>query len=200
MSAKHMKADRNDLNTAITVGALVVAWLLYDSVQRIVQTFGSPGAVTVTTRVPAQDVTVAIGAGAPATLDSATLVAEDVNVVSVICLVLAIVLSAACLIWAAVLGVMLCRRLMRGLVFDRRNVQVIFAMSMALLAAGILRPMFENMGLNGVFAALGGEFDEHRWLLFADSIPLFIAAIALGVLVIVFRRGAALQKDTEGLV
>jgi hypothetical protein len=37
-------------------------------------------------------------------------------------------------------------------------------------------------------------------LLFTDGIPLFIAAIAVGVLVIVFRRGSALQRETEGLV
>jgi hypothetical protein len=73
-------------------------------------------------------------------------------------------------------------------------------MSMALIAGGLVGPWFENLGLNGVFAALGGEFDGHRWLLFTDGIPLFIAAIAVGVLVIVFRRGSALQRETEGLV
>ena len=198
--AKGTAADRNDLNTAIAVGALVIGWLVYDSIRRIADLFATSGAVTVTTRVPAQEVTAAIGDGAPATVDVATLVATDVNLVSVICLVLAIVLRAACLITAAVLGVIVCRRLMRGILFDRTNTRLTFTMSIALLIAGLAGPWFENMGLNGVFAALGGEFDGQRWLLFADGIPLFVASIAVGVLVIVFRRGSALQKDTEGLV
>lgn len=195
-----VKADRNDLNTAIIVGALVIGWLLYDSIRRIVDLFATAGSVTVTTRVPEQSITAAIGAGAPATVEAVTLVATDVSVVSVVCLVLAIALRAACLIAAAALGVIVCRRLMRGILFDRANTRLTFAMSISLLVAGLVGPWFENMGLNGVFAALGGEFDDHRWLLFTDGIPLFVAAIAVGVLVIVFRRGSALQRETEGLV
>lgn len=198
-ATKQTKTDRNDLNTAIVVGALVIGWLLYDSIQRVAGLFAAPGAVTVSTRVPTQEVTVAIGDGMPATLDVATLVASDVNLVSVICLVLAIVLRAACLIAAAVLGVIVCRRLMRGILFGRTNTRMTFAMSIALLTAGLGATWFENMGLNGVFAALGDVFDN-QWLLFSDAIPLFVASIAVGVLVIVFRRGSALQKDTEGLV
>ncbi len=200
MERSKIKADRNDLNTAIAVGALVVAWLLYDGIRGIAGLFGTAGSVTVTTRVPAQEITAAIGDGAPAIVDSATLVVAGVNTISIISLVLAITLRALCLIAVAVLGVVLCRRLMRGILFDRVNTSLTFAMSIGLLAAGLVGPWFENMGLNGVFAALGGEFDDQRWLLFSDGIPLFVAAIAVGVLVIVFRRGVALQKDTEGLV
>lgn len=198
---KQAKADLNDFSTAIIVGALVIAWLLYDSIQGIVDLFGTAGSVTVTTRVPAQEITAAIGAGAQATVDTATIVVADVmSGISINSLVLAIALRALCLIAVAVLGVILCRRLMRGTLFDRVNTRLTFAMSIGLLAAGLIGPWFENMGLNGVFAALGGDFDEQRWLLFTDGVPPFIAAIAVGVLVIVFRRGTALQKDAEGLV
>ncbi|MGP6177334.1 hypothetical protein ACTU6U_08535 [Microbacterium sp. A196] len=199
MNTKQVKSDRNDLNAAIVVGGLVIAWLLYDGIRALVQLFATAGSVTVTTRVPAQELTVAIGAGAPATVDAATLTVENVNGVSTVCLVLAIALRAVCLVGVTALGVVLCRRLMRGAVFDRVNSSLTFAMSIGFLAAGLAWAWFENMGLNGVFAALGGEFDG-QWLLFLDGIPLFVAAIALGVLVIVFRRGASLQKDTEGLV
>jgi len=199
MDAKQVRADRNDLNTAVVVGALVIAWLLNDGIRRIIDLFATPGSVTLTARIPPQEITAMIGAGAPATVDSATLVVADVNALSVGSLVLAIALSALCLIAVAVLGVIVCRRLMRGIVFDRANTGLAFGMSMCLLAAGLVRPWFENMGLNGVFAALGGEYDD-QWLLFSEGIPLFVAAIAVGVLVIVFRRGAALQKDAEGLI
>lgn len=199
MNTKQVKSDRNDLNTAIIVGGLVIAWLLYDGIRTLVQLFATAGSVTVTTRVPAQEFVVGIGAGASATVDTATLTVEDVNVVRVVCLVLAIVLRTACLVGVTALGVLLCRRLMRGAVFDRVNSRLTFAMSMGLLAAGLAWAWFENMGLNGVFAALGGEFDG-QWMLLMDGMPLFIAAIALGVLVIVFRRGTSLQRDAEGLV
>jgi hypothetical protein len=199
-TSKQIKSERNDLNAAVVVGALVVGWLLYDGIRRIAELFSTAGALTVTTRVPEQEITAAIGGGVPAVVDSATLVATDVNLVSVVCLVIAIALRAVCLTAAAVLGVIVCRRLMRGILFDRVNTRLTFTMSMALIAGGLVGPWFENLGLNGVFAALGGEFDGHRWLLFTDGIPLFIAAIAVGVLVIVFRRGSALQRETEGLV
>ncbi|WP_460796553.1 hypothetical protein [Microbacterium sp. GXF0217] len=194
------KSDRSDLSFAVTVGALVVAFLVYDGIRQLVELFETSGAVTVRTRVPEQEITVAIGSGAPGTVDLATLVVSGVNSVSVASLVVSIVASTSALVAAAVLGVLVCRRLFRGIVFDATNTRLTFWMSMSLLAAGLLGAWFENMGLNGVFAALGGSFDDGRWLLFGDAIPLYVAAIAVGVLVIVFRRGAALQKETEGLV
>ncbi|WP_223622497.1 hypothetical protein [Microbacterium sp. EST19A] len=199
-AATQAKADKNDLLTAIVVGALVIGVLIYDSVQRLGALFGTAGAVTVTAPIPSQTITATIGDGAPATTDMATLVVGDVNLISVICLVLAIVLRGLCLIGVAALGVVLCRRLLGGVVFDQLNARLTLIMSMGLLAAGLAGPWFENMGLNGVFAALGGDFEDARWLLFRDGIPLFVAAIAVGVLVIVFRRGTRLEKETEGLV
>ncbi|MGM7680466.1 hypothetical protein [Microbacterium sp. A94] len=198
--AKQARADRNDLNSAMVVGALIIGWLIFNSIRSIVELFATAGSVTVTTRIPAQEITAAIGAGALATTELATLVVADVNAVSVVSLVVAIVLRALCLITVAALGVIVCRRLIRGILFDRVNTGLTFAMSMGLLAAGLLGTWFENMGLNGVFAALGGEFDEQRWLLFTDGVPLFVAAIAVGVMAIIVRRGSALQRDTEGLV
>jgi hypothetical protein len=198
--ARQAKADRNDLFTAMIVGALAIGVLVYDAVRRLVELFSTAGAVTVTAPVPAQTITAAIGDGAPGTTDMATLVVEGVNTVSVVSLVLAIALRAVCLIAVAVLAVIVCQRLLSGVVFDQLNTRLTFATSIGLLAAGLIGPWFESMGLNGAFAALGGDFGDDRWLLLRDGIPLFVAAIAVGVLVIVFRRGARLQKETEGLV
>lgn len=198
--ARQIKADNNDLNTAIVVGALVIGLLLYDGIRRISELFSTAGAVTVTAGVPAQEITAAVGGGAPATIHTATLIVTDVNALSIASLVLAIALRALCLIAVTALGLVLCRRLLQGIVFDRTNTRLTFAMSMGLLAAGLAGPWFDNMGLNGVFAALGSEFSDGPGLLVRDGVPLFIAAIAVGVLVIVFRRGTALQRDAEGLV
>jgi hypothetical protein len=199
MARNQAVVDRNDLNTAIVVGAMVVAWLVYDGIRGVTGLFATPDAVTVATRVPSFTGTAPIGDGAEATVVTAILAVPDVSPISVGSLVIAVVLKALLLVGVTVLGVIVCRRLMRGIVFDRANTMLSFWMSMGLLAAGLAPTFFENMGLNGVFAALDGEFDE-QWALFLDGAPLFIAAIAVGVLVIVFRRGAALEKDAEGLV
>lgn len=192
-------SERNDFITGILLGALVIGWLLYDGIREIADLVGAPGTVTVTTRVPEFRADVPIGDGADAVIESATLSVSGVSPVSVVALVLAIGLQSLLLIGTTVLAVLLCLRLMRGVLFDRTNTRLTYAVSVGLLAAAVVRPFFRNMGLNGVFAALGGDFDG-QWTLLADSSPLFIAAIAAGVAAIVFRRGYALQKDTEGLV
>ncbi|MGM7671770.1 hypothetical protein [Microbacterium sp. A93] len=194
------KRDRNDLLTGIAVGAIVVGILVNDSIQRLLDLFAVPGSITVTTRVPAQEITAAVGGGVPATAEMVTLTASGVNVISVASLVIAIVLRALCLISVAVFAVIVCLRLLRGIVFDRVNTGLTFTISILLLLAGLGPHFFETMGLNGVFAALGGDFSDGRWLLFRDGIPLYIASVAAGVLVIFFRRGAALQREIEGLV
>ncbi|MGM7698792.1 hypothetical protein [Microbacterium sp. A84] len=194
------KRDRNDLLTGIAVGAIVVGILVNDSIQRLVDLFAVPGSITVTTRVPAQEITAAVGGGVPATAEMVTLTASGVNVISVASLVIAIVLRALCLISVAVFAVIVCLRLLRGIVFDRVNTGLTFTISILLLLAGLGPHFFETMGFNGVFVALGGDFSDGRWLLFRDGIPLYIASVAVGVLVIVFRRGAAMQREIEGLV
>lgn len=196
---KQAKRDKDDLVSAIVVGALVIGLLLYTGIRHMVTLFSAPGAITVEAPLGGQPITANIGTGAEATVSSATLVVQNVNVISIGSLVLAVALSTACLIAATVLSVLVCRRLLKGVIFDRTNTNLTAAVSMCLLAAGLVGPWFENMGLNGVFAALNGEFDG-QWQLFFDRAPLFVAAITAGVLVIVFQRGATLQKDAEGLV
>ncbi|KDA06930.1 hypothetical protein DC31_07785 [Microbacterium sp. CH12i] len=193
------RSDRNDLGTAVVVAAFAVGFLIYNGIRQIAMLFSTPGAITVETPLTAQPFTANIGAGASATAHAATLMVSDVSAIGVIFLVLGIVLSTVGLIVAAVLGAVLCRRLLRGHVFDATNTRLTFAISLVLLIGPLGNVWFTNMGLNGVFAAAGGEFESHPQLLL-DAVPLFVASIAVGVLVIVFRRGAALQRDAEGLV
>ncbi|WP_102191386.1 hypothetical protein [Microbacterium aurantiacum] len=193
------KADQNDLITGIIVGALAIGFLVYSGISRISDLFAAPGAITVKAPVGTQEITADVGSGATATIDSATLVVDGVSTISVVCLVVAIIVEVLGLIAVAALGVMLCRRLARGIVFDAVNLRLTFGASISLLAAGLGQMWFQNMGLNGVFAALGDEFEGQTSLLMR-ALPFFVAAIAVGVLVIVFRRGIRLQRETEGLV
>jgi hypothetical protein len=193
------KRDRTDLGAAVVVAALVIVALVYNGTRRIMSLFATPGSITVDAPFDEQSVIVKIGGGIPATVSSGTVVVQDVSVVSVFSLVAAVVIGTLCLITAAVLGAVLCRRLLRGRVFDRINIRLTFSISLALLIGGLGEVWFQNMGLNGVLSALGGEFDGQTELML-QAVPLYVAAIAVGVLVIVFRRGAELQRETEGLV
>lgn len=196
---KQARADRNDLSTAIVVGALVVLYLLYDGIRRVRELFETPGMITAEAPIPAQRLTADVGDGAQATVTSAALVVDGVNIVSIVSLVTAIVVHVLGLVAVAVLAVLVCRRLGRGIVFDAVNTRLMFWISMSLLIGGLGETWFLNMGLNGVFAALGAEFDGQTELIL-EVVPMFAVAIAVGVLVIIFRRGAALQRETEGLV
>lgn len=196
---KQAASDRNDLSTAIVVGALAVLALLYDGIRRVAALFAEPGLITVEAPIPAQSITADLGEGAQATVTSAALAVDGVNIVSVVSLVTAIVVHVLGLMTVAVLAVLVCRRLSRGVVFDATNTRLMFWISMSLLIGGLGEAWFLNMGLNGVFAALGADFDGQAGLLL-EAVPMFAVAMAVGVLVIIFRRGAALQRETEGLV
>ncbi|GAA3939650.1 hypothetical protein [Microbacterium soli] len=194
-------ADRNDFYTAIVVGALIVGWLVYSGIRDTVSLFENASAVTVTSRIPVQEITAAIGSGATASVDTATLVVQDVNSISIASLVIAIATHTLGLVATTALAILICRRLLRGLVFDGVNVRLTLAMSMVLLVTALGSAFFSKMGLNGVFAVLDSDFDFDRgYALLLDQVPLIAASFALGVLVIVFRRGALLQRETEGLV
>ncbi|WP_460800794.1 hypothetical protein [Microbacterium sp. GXF6406] len=193
------RRDREDLLTGIGVGALAVGYVLYRGIGGIAEMFSNPGAVTVRVPLPDQQITASIGDGAPAIVSSGTVIAPGVSVVAIVFLVMATVAGMLGLILAAVTGVIVCRRLLQGIVFDVVNTRLLFTLSIALLVAGLGEAFFRNMGLNGVFAALGGDFDGSPGLIL-EAVPLFIAAIAVGVVVIPFRRGTALQRETEGLV
>lgn len=194
------RRDRSDLLTALVVGAIACGLLVYDGVHRVAALFSTPGSITVQAPITEQPITAAVGDGVPATTDTVTMIVQDVNAVSVVCLVLGIVLTTGGLVASVALGTVLCRRMLQAKVFDRVNTRLAFVISLILLVAGTAGGMwFPTLGLNGVFAAAGGDFDAPGSLLL-ESAPMLVGAFAVGVLVIVFRRGAALQHETEGLI
>lgn len=199
MNEKKQRSDRDDLIWSVLVAALLIGLLVFRAVSDLIHLFSTPGAVTVDAPIPAQEITAQIGGGAAAIVSEGALVVNGVNTVSVVSLVLAIVLTAVAFIAASALALTACLRLLRGHLFDRTNVRLLFWLSMSLLAAWLCNDAFQVMGLNGVFAALDGEFTGQAAIAFSD-VGTLIAAIGVGVLVIIFRRGAALECETEGLV
>lgn len=193
------RRDRGDLWTAVVVGALVGVGIAAIAIREIASLFSIPGTVTATIPVDPQTVPLSVGTGVAGTVSSAQVSVAGVSPVAIACFVIAIVLAAGGLIVATALGSLVCVRMLRGSVFSRRNTGALFAISMLLLFAPLAGSFFRNMGLNGLFATLGGEYDE-QWAATLDLLPWFLAAIAVGVLVIVFRRGEHLQRETEVLV
>ncbi|WP_300267744.1 hypothetical protein [Microbacterium sp.] len=194
-----LRGQQHDLLYGVGWALIASGFVLYDSIRRILELFSTPGAISARSPLPPQQIEAGVGSGVSAVMDSAVLIVPGVNTVSIVCLVLSIALGAVGLIGAAVLVAALCVRLLRGSVFDRINIRLLAAISLSLTGAALCTMAFRTMGLNGVFAAVGGSFDEQRQLFF-EQLPLFGVAFAVAVLIVVFRRGALLQKETEGLV
>lgn len=199
MNRRRAQPYRNDLLWGVAWCLGASAFVIYNGTQRLLELFATPGAVSARAPLPAQSLTAEVGDGIPAFVDSAVMTVPGVNTVSVVCLVLGVVLSAIGLIGGAVLAAVLCVRMLRGIIFDRINTRVLSAISISLACAAICDMGFRTLGLNGVFAAAGGEFNADRQLFF-DQLPLLGVAFGIATISIVFRRGAALQRDTEGLV
>lgn len=193
------RRDRGDLWTAIIVGAVVAIGIAAVAVRAIVEMFSVPGSVTATIPVDPQTFPLSVGAGTAGTVTSAQVSVPGVSPVATACFVIAVFLSSGGLIVATALGSLVCARMLRGAVFSKQNTRALFAISMLLLFAPLAGSFFRNMGLNGLFATLGAEYDG-QWGALSVLFPWFLAAIAVGVLVIVFRRGEHLQRETEGLV
>jgi hypothetical protein len=191
--------DRTDLWAAIIVCAVVIVVIVNQAVTAIAELFSVPGAVTTTVPIGPDAVPLPAGAGFTGTVISAQVSEPGVSPVATACFVIGIVLAALGLIAATALGCLFCVRMLRGKAFSRSNTRVLFAISMLLLLAPVAGSFFRNMGLNGLFAAAGSEYDG-QWDATMALLPAFVAAIAVGVLVIAFRRGEHLQRDTEGLV
>ncbi|MGX1703701.1 hypothetical protein [Microbacterium sp. NPDC055357] len=191
------RRDRSDLWAAIIVAALAAVFVVRATSESITVMFSRPGAIIADTPVVASDVTLADGI--PAVVSTAQVVTEGVSPVTATVLVTGIVLFSASLLAAIVLACLLCRNLLRAIVFSRTNTRLLFAISMVLLFGSLGGTWFRMMGLNGVFAALGSTFDQ-QFALFVEGAPTLIAVLAAGVLVIVFRRGDHMQRDAEGLV
>lgn len=192
------RSDRADLRAAVVVSIVVAAVIVNQAYIALWGLFRTPGSVTTSIVVPAQTVPISLGSATEGLVTEAQVSVSGVAPVAVIFLVVGILITAFGLLAATILGALFCVRLLRGVLFIRSNTAILFAISMLLLGAPLLGSFFEHMGMNGVMARLGAE-DVSQWAYTLQLMPI-LAAMAVGVLVIVFRRGERLQRDTEGLV
>lgn len=200
MSASALtRGDRSDLWSTGIFAALSALAVVVIAVWRLVELFSAPGGLTVTAPVVAGDEPVAVGASA-GQATSLRFFAPGVNVVSVACLVLEIVLVAGGFLAVIALAVLVVRRAARDRAFARGTSRLVMAIALVLLGVSVAAVFLRIVGLNGAFAAVDAfdRFDQQAVNLAA--FPIYIAAAAVASLGLTFRRGERLQKETEGLV
>ncbi|MFS0713147.1 hypothetical protein ABC195_04640 [Microbacterium sp. 2P01SA-2] len=106
----------------------------------------------------------------------------------------------ACLL--VVLAVMyVARSFLRGRFFVPATARAFDVIGWSIVGGGLVVLILENIGRNGILAALGvGEGEPLHFLDFWSYAPAWAVGVAVGLVAIAFRRGVRLQRDTEGLV
>ena len=199
---RYTRNERADLWAAVIVGAIAAVAVVVIAAIRVAGLF-TPEGISVAVPIAGVSAELPLGpGGAPVAgaVTEARLVVGDVDALSISSLVGAIVVSAVAYLLTIGFTVKLSINLMRGRAFSRQNSRLVYGISIVVMAGALASTLLEIMGLNGVYAALGGpEFDGHIALYWANW-PIYLAAIGLGILAIAFRVGERLQRDAEGLV
>ncbi|GAA5091969.1 hypothetical protein GCM10025760_19900 [Microbacterium yannicii] len=195
--------ERNDIISTLVVAGVVAAIVVVASVVRWLETFTLEG-ISVPVPFAGVPADFAPADGLPVTTVRVTegdVIAVGVNAVSTFSVGASIIVSAAA--WLVVIALFgtLAVRFLRGRFFDPTNPRLLDAASWTMLGGALAVYFLDTFGRNGVLAAAGlGEFLPDSWAITASFIPIWIAAIVLGLISLAFRRGIRLQRDTDGLV
>jgi hypothetical protein len=203
LSTTRERSEQGDAITVILCGAAAVIVVLIANVLDFLDTFRPDG---VAARVPLESgsgegVLENTSARVSGSLSELTVVVTDLNAVSTFCLGAAIVVAALAQLVVIAAVMHLAWSFLRGRFFVRAAARDfgIISWAMFLGALGVL--LLQHMGTNGVLAALGTDGREPvHPIAFWSFAPYWFAATAVGLLSVAFRRGAQLQRDTEGLV
>jgi hypothetical protein len=197
------RKERNDIVTTLLVAGILAVIALVLTVLRFVDTFTTAGvAVGVPfAAAPAQLRAVDSRPATTVQVTEALLVAESVNPISQVALAVSIAVGG--LAWLGVIGCFaaLALRFLRGRFFDAGNIRLLDGAVWTMFGGALAVYALETLGRNGVLAATGlGDYSVPSWAVTAPFVPIWIAAMVLGLIAIAFRRGIRLQRDTEGLV
>jgi len=207
------KATRSETADAITVilyAAVALVTVGLATVLRVGSTFRETG-IAWTVPIDQQPITASADSGTISIegfADEALIIANDVNTVSVVAIIAAIVLWALAAVLVIAGVTLVAWNFLRGRFFVRANVWAFNAIGWTLVGAPILIVMLETMGRNGVTTALGiGPGEPAHPLEFWTIAPFFATGVTVGLIAVAFRRGIrlqqekiALEKETEGLV
>ncbi|MFY9714304.1 MAG: hypothetical protein WAK00_12585 [Microbacterium sp.] len=89
----------------------------------------------------------------------------------------------------------------RGRFFAAGTARALDIIGWTLAVSPFVIVMLENIGRNGVVAALdiAGAEPVHP-IEFWAVMPIFAIGVAVGLIAVTFRRGIRLQRETEGLI
>ncbi|QYM63874.1 hypothetical protein [Microbacterium sp. Se5.02b] len=204
------RSEKADAITVILYAAVALITVGLATVLRVGGTFRETG-VAWTVPIDQQPISATTDSGTISVeglADEALVIAADVNAVSTMAIIAAIVLWALAAIVVIAAVTLVAWNFLRGRFFVRPNVRAFTAIGWTLVGAPILIVMLETTGRNGVTAALGiGDGEPAHPLEFWTIAPFFATGVTVGLIAVAFRRGirlqqekVALEKETEGLV
>lgn len=197
------RKERSDILATLTVAGVVAATVIVTAVVRWLETFTVDG---ISMPVPFAGVPADFSPAEglpPATVrvTEGDVVADGVNALSTFSAAASIVVGTAA--WLAVIALisLLAVRFLRGRFFDPSNPRLLDAAAWTMLGGALAVLLLDTFARNGVLAAAGlGDFSPSSWSVTASFIPIWMAAMVLGLISVAFRRGIRLQRETEGLV
>lgn len=133
------------------------------------------------------------------TLEEAMLTVEALPTASVWAGILEVVTILLATTIVVICLVLLCRELLAGRIFSRRNTRIALTAGITWLVGLALAPFFGNMVANGAFAVIS-ERTFNNVVMTVDVQTLFTAAFVAALVASIFAVGDRLQRDQEGLV
>ncbi|MCI1020390.1 DUF2975 domain-containing protein [Microbacterium sp. C5A9] len=204
------RSQSADAITVILFGAAAVVVTAISTVLRVLGTFRDQG-IAWSIPIDEQPISATTDSGAGSVegiAQSAMVFATGVDAVSTAAIIGSLVLWALAPL-VVIAGIMLVAwNFLRGRFFVRGNARAFDAIGWTLTLAPMIIVLLENVGLNGVTAALGFDAGEPvHPIEFWSIVPFFAAGVAVGLIAAAFRQGirlqrenAALENDTRGLV
>lgn len=196
------RRDRDALLTPLLVGVILTAYIAVAAVQDVTGTF-TPEGIAMSIPLTGIDAAVPIGVSGAlvsATVDSATVAVGGLPLLSLIALLSSLVASTAQALTITVCLILLCRNLLRGIVFSRANTTIVRILATVMAVTAVVAHGGEVLAVNGALARAGVDPALY------DSAPslgfwlAFLSSFGLGALAVMLHRGERLQRDMEGLI
>jgi hypothetical protein len=196
--------ERSDSAMVLTIGILAAIATVWWGADRAYSTFGAPLGIAWNIKIDEMPVDATVGSSTgdvSAIVGEGTVFAEHVNAVSVTMIIMSLVVSALTALVVIACIMFLARSASRGAVFTRRTARAWDVIGASLIIGGVLMLVGDTLGGNGVLAAVGlQDADVAPSVGFWGFAPMWAVGCACGLIGIAYRRGLALQRETEGLV
>lgn len=200
--SRSVRSETADVVTVILFGIGAAVTVVIMTVLRILDIFRPVG---IAWTVPIDDMVI------DATMNSGSTSMEGIAgevtvIVSEVDTVAAAAIIASIATWAlAALLIIGCvthvaRSFLQSRFFVRSTARAFDIIGWTLVLGAVLVLLLDNVGRNGVLAALDITGEPLHFIEFAAFAPVWAIGVATGLIAMGFRRGIRLQRETEGLV